>query len=156
MNLSFALPLALHQIASVVWIGGMFFAHFALRPTLQAVLEPEPRLRVALGVFQRFFPWVWGAIALLWLSGLWVFLVVMGGKADTHVHAMMGLALIMTLVFTLIVFLPFRRLERALAAGELPTAAASFAWIRGLMGFNLLLGLATVVIAAAGPSLWFR
>ena len=98
---------------------------------------------------------MWGAIAVLWLSGLWVFLVVMGGKAGPHVHAMMGLALIMTLVFSLIVFLPLRRMERALAVEERSTAASAFAWIRRLMGLNLVLGLTTVVIAAAGPSLWF-
>ena len=50
MTLSLAIPLALHQVASVIWVGGMFFAHFALRPTLAGALAPEPRLRVALGV----------------------------------------------------------------------------------------------------------
>lgn len=153
MSLQIAIPIALHQVASLVWVGGMFFAHFALRPTLRDALEPAPRLTVALGVFQRFFPWVWGSIAVLWLSGLWVFLGVMGGKAGLHVHAMMGLALIMTLIFCLIYFIPFRRMQRAIAVADWSKAASAFGWIRGLMGLNLGLGLATVVIAASGPVL---
>jgi uncharacterized membrane protein len=153
MNLQIAIPIALHQVASLVWVGGMFFAHFALRPTIKDTLEPEPRIRVALGVFRRFFPWVWGAIAVLWLSGLWLFLGVMSGKAGLYVHAMMGTALIMALIFALIYFVPFRRMQRSVAASEWPKAASAFGWIRGLMLVNLGLGLATVVIAAAGPAL---
>jgi uncharacterized membrane protein len=153
MNLETAIPIALHQLASLVWVGGMFFAHFALRPTLKEALDPQPRLRVALGVFQRFFPWVWGSIAVLWLSGLWVFLGVMGGKAGLHVHGMMGIALVMTLIFALIYFIPFRRMQHCVAVSEWAKAASAFGWIRGLMVVNLGLGLATVVIAAAGPAL---
>ncbi|WP_296702321.1 DUF4149 domain-containing protein [Thiocapsa sp. UBA6158] len=153
MNLQIAIPIALHQVAGLIWVGGMFFAHFALRPTLKEALDPQHRLRVARGVFQRFFPWVWGSIAVLWLSGLWVFLGVSGGKAGLYVHAMMGIALIMTLIFTLIYVIPFRRMQSSVAAADWPKAASAFGWIRGLMAVNLGLGLATVVIAAAGPAL---
>jgi uncharacterized membrane protein len=153
MNLQIALPVALHQAASLIWVGGMFFAHFALRPTLKETLDPEPRIRVALGVFQHFFPWVWGSIAVLWLSGLWVFLGVMSGQAGLYVHAMMGIALIMTLIFALIYFFPFRRLQRSVGAEDWPKAGSAFGWIRGLMAVNLTLGLTTVLIAAAGPAL---
>lgn len=153
MNLEIAIPIALHQAAGLIWVGGMFFAHFALRPTLKEALEPQPRLRVALGVFTRFFPWVWGSIAVLWLSGLWVFFGVSGGKVGLHVHVMMGIALVMTLIFTLIYFIPFHRMQRGVAAADWPKAASAFGWIRGLMAVNLGLGLATVVIAAAGPAL---
>ncbi|NCA72304.1 MAG: hypothetical protein EOM91_19975 [Sphingobacteriia bacterium] len=148
-----AIPSALHQLASLIWIGGMFFAHFAVRPTLAGTLDPEPRLRVALGVFQRFFPWVWAAIVLLWLSGLWIFLAILGGKAALYVHAMMGLALVMSLIFVGLYALPFRRMRSAVAAGEWLRAAAAFRWIRGLMLINLTLGLVTVLIAAGGPFL---
>jgi uncharacterized membrane protein len=153
MNLQIAIPIALHQAASLIWVGGMFFAHFSLRPTLRETLAPEPRIRVALGVFQRFFPWVWGSIAVLWLSGLWVFLGVMSGRAGLYVHVMMGIALIMTLIFALIYFVPFRRLQRSVGAEDWPKAGSAFGWIRSLMAVNLTLGLTTVLIAAAGPTL---
>jgi uncharacterized membrane protein len=153
MNLQIAIPVALHQAASLVWVGGMFFAHFALRPTIKSTLDPQPRLRVALGVFRHFFPWVWVSILVLWLSGLWIFLGLMGGSAGLYVHAMMGIALVMTLIFTLIYFVPFRRMQRNVADAHWAQAASAFGWIRGLMAVNLALGLTTVVIAAAGPAL---
>lgn len=153
MNLEMAIPIALHQAASLIWIGGMFFAHFAVRPTIKSVLEPEYRLRVALGVFERFFPWVWGSIVVLWLSGMWIFLGFMGGNAALYVHAMMGLALLMTLIFALIYFLPFRSMQRRVADGDWPKAATAFGWVRALMLLNLAFGLVTVIIASAGPFL---
>lgn len=150
MTLSFAIALVLHQLASLIWVGGMFFAHVALRPTLAARLEPGPRLSVALGVFERFFPWVRGAIAILWLSGLWIFLGVMGAEAGLHVHLMMGIAALMTAIFAVIDLRYFRRLRLRVAAADWPAAAAAFAWIRRLMATNLVLGLGTVMVASGG------
>ena len=40
----YALLKALHVLAVVLWVGGMAFAHFFLRPAL-ATLEPPQRLR---------------------------------------------------------------------------------------------------------------
>jgi len=48
-----------HVLATVVWVGGMFFAHQCLRPVVRAQLEGPQRLRLWNGVFGRFFPWVW-------------------------------------------------------------------------------------------------
>ena len=33
----------LHLLAALVWVGGMFFAHTALRPTAASVLQPPER-----------------------------------------------------------------------------------------------------------------
>ena len=43
-----------HVLAIVVWVGGMVFAHFFLRPAL-ARLEPPVRLRLMHEVLGRFF-----------------------------------------------------------------------------------------------------
>jgi uncharacterized membrane protein len=146
-----ALAIALHQLGSVVWVGGMFFAHFALRPAVNAMLEPPERLPLMLGILGRFFRWVWVSILLLWGSGLWVFLGVYGGKAGVHVHAMMGIAAIMTALFAFIWLVPYRRMKSTVAAGDLPAAAAKLVLIRRLILVNLLLGLITAAIGAAGP-----
>ncbi|MEY3672815.1 MAG: hypothetical protein RI904_2472, partial [Pseudomonadota bacterium] len=34
----------LHLLAALVWVGGMFFAHNALRPMAASVLQPPERL----------------------------------------------------------------------------------------------------------------
>jgi uncharacterized membrane protein len=151
MNLSLAIPMALHQIAVIIWIGGMFFAHVALRPTIKRSLEPPERIQVALGVFRRFFPWVWACIAVLWISGVWAAIVKFPSGVPLSVHLMMGMALIMTLVFVFLVVFPYRKMKVAVDYENWRWASAKFAAMRKLMAFNLLLGMLTAVIAVAGP-----
>ena len=50
-----AIAIALHVIAAVLWVGGMFFAYLILRPTA-ATYDPRRRLTLWAGVFKRFFP----------------------------------------------------------------------------------------------------
>ena len=61
----------LHVLAIVVWIGGMVFAHFFLRPAL-AQLEPPVRLRLMHEVLGRFFKAVLVASLLTLVSGVWM------------------------------------------------------------------------------------
>ena len=61
----------IHVLASMVWLGGMFFAHFCLRPAAQQ-LEPLVRIGLMCGVLQRFFAAVTVAIAALLASGIWM------------------------------------------------------------------------------------
>lgn len=153
MSFEWPLAIALHQLGTIVWIGGMFFAHFALRPALNERLQPPQRLPVMLRVLDRFFPWVWLSILLLWASGLWVFLGIYGGKAGVHVHAMMGIALVMTLLFAYIWFGPYRRMGSAVEATDWPVGGAALARIRKIILINLILGLITAILGAAGPGL---
>lgn len=151
MNLSLAIPLALHQIATIVWIGGMFFAHFALRPTIRQTLEPPARIQVALGVFRRFFPWVWASIVTLWISGLWIAIEVFQKTVGLHVHVMIGIALVMTLVFIYLYVVPYRKMRDSVEDENWRRASAKFSGIRKLMALNLVLGLTTATVAVTGP-----
>jgi uncharacterized membrane protein len=152
MNLSLAVPLALHQLATIVWIGGMFFAHFALRPTIKQTLEPPARIQVALGVFRRFFPWVWVSIATLWVSGLWIAIDVYEKNVGLHVHIMMGIAFVMTLVFVYLYVVPYQAMRAAVEYENWRWASAKFSRIRKLMAVNLMLGLLTAIVAVTGPT----
>jgi uncharacterized membrane protein len=150
MTLQLAVAIALHQLATVIWVGGMFFAHFALRRSAQSQLNPPQRLPLLLAVFKRFFVWVWVAIVVLWVSGLWVFLGIYGGSMAWHVHAMMGLALAMTGLFAYLYFVPYRRLGKLVAAEDWPGAGERVATIRRIILVNLSLGLVTAVLGSAG------
>jgi uncharacterized membrane protein len=150
MGYVLATAFGLHQLATVVWVGGMFFAHMALRPAVSEVVQAPERLRLMLNVFRRFFPWVWAAVLLLWGSGLWVFLAVLQGRAPGHVHLMMGIGTVMTAIFVSIYTLPYVRLRRAVQREDWPSAAASLALIRRLIGINLVLGLIAALAGAAG------
>lgn len=151
MDLSLAIPRTLHQLAGIVWIGGMFFAHFALRPTLKSSLEIQARVEVANGVFRRFFPWVWGSIVTLWISGFWIAFVAYGSNAALHVHIMMGIALVMTLIFIYLFAVPYRRLRIAMEYENWRWAGAEASQVRKWMAVNLALGIATVLVASVGP-----
>ena len=50
------LLIALHLLAAVIWVGGMFFAYMVLRPSA-GLLEPAARLPLWQRVFGHFFPW---------------------------------------------------------------------------------------------------
>ena len=142
--------MAIHQLATIVWIGGMFFAHFALRRAAEDTLEPPQRLPMLLLVFSRFFVWVWIAILALWASGLWIFSGIYSGNVGWHVHAMMLIALVMSAIFAYIFFVPYRRLGLCVDAGDWPGARQRVAVIRQLIGLNLTLGLLTAVLGSAG------
>ena len=141
----------LHAIAAVIWVGGMFIAHMALRPSV-AVLEPPQRLALWAGVFPRFFRWVWVSIVVLFATGLGTVFIDFGGFGGTpvHVHLMLTVSLVMLAVYATIYFGPFRAFMARVAARDWPAAAEAQAVIRKLVATNLVLGLLTVAIGAAG------
>ena len=148
--MSFAIPL--HVLSVVIWVGGMFFAHQCLRPVAAGQLEPPQRLRLWVGVFARFFPWVWACVIAILGSGFWMIFSVYGGMGGValHVHVMLGLGLLMMAVFFYVFFVPYRGLKMAVSAEDWPEGGRELARIRRLVGFNLLLGLATVAVSTGG------
>ena len=89
--------LFLHVISDVIWVGGMFLAYMAVRPAAGEVLEPPQRLRLWTGIFRRFFPWVWGAVALILATGF----IMMGRLASVpaYVIAMAVIGVVMSAIF---------------------------------------------------------
>lgn len=144
--------LALHLLSAVIWVGGMFFAYVALRPVAATQLEPPARLRLWVGVFSRFFPWVWIAIVLLLASGYWMLFKLFGGMggAPLYIHIMNGLGIVMMLIYMHVFFAPFRRLRQAVAIEDWSAGGAKLAQIRMLVGINLTLGLIVIAVAGGG------
>ncbi len=142
--------LLLHLLGVVVWVGGMFFAHMALRPTAAELLQPPQRLPLLSGVFRRFFPWVWVAVTLITLSGLVLMGLLGGFKAHWHIHVMLVLGLIMLGIFMYVFFKPYAHLSRESAVENWPAAGAAMAQIRKLLGVNLILGILNTCIALLG------
>lgn len=146
------IAITLHILASVVWVGGMFFAYMALRPVAATLLEPPQRLPLWAQTFARFFPWVWGAVILLPATGYWMIVSVFRGfeNVGLHVHIMQTTGIVMILIFLHVYFAPYRRLTRATAASDWSTAGKALGQIRRLIGINLILGLLTVTVATGG------
>jgi uncharacterized membrane protein len=142
----------LHVIAATIWVGGMFFAYMVLRPIAASQLEPPARLRLWVGVFGMFFPWVWSSIVAVLATGFWIIFGHYGGMGNVlgYVHIMLLLGIIMMLIFFHVFFAPYGRLKRAVAAEDWPTGGKALAQIRMLVGLNTLIGIATIAIGAGG------
>jgi uncharacterized membrane protein len=146
------LAVMFHLLGAVVWIGGMFFAYLALRPAASR-LEPPQRLPLWAATLERFFRWVWAAIALILASGFYmVAMIAELGRVPLHVHLMLYIGIVMTLIFAYVYFSPFPRLRRAVAAQDWQAGAGALNQVRIAVAVNLALGLLTIVVATAGGS----
>ena len=92
------LMLFVHLAGVIVWVGGMSFAHFCLRPASLA-LPPPQRLALWHGVLARFFPIVWLALAAIVGSGFAMLLAVGFAQAPLAWHAMAAVGLVMAAIF---------------------------------------------------------
>jgi uncharacterized membrane protein len=146
-----AVLIALHVLAAVIWVGGMFFAYMVLRPSA-GPLEPPLRLALWQRVFRRFFPWVWLSIILLLVSGYAMLFLRFGGFAGAgpHIHVMQVTGILMMLLFFHLFFVPWRRFSHAVETGTFPEAAKALNQIRRIVAINLVLGLVTVTVGASG------
>lgn len=147
-----SIAVSLHLLAALIWVGGMFFAHQMLRPVAAAQLEAPQRQALWVGVFERFFLWVWLAILVLPATGYWMLFVPLGGFATVglHVHIMNGLGLLMIGIYLYVFFVPYRGLRKAAASQMWPEGKKYLDSIRTLVGINMTLGLITIVIGAGG------
>ncbi|HEU4476440.1 MAG TPA: CopD family protein [Methyloceanibacter sp.] len=143
--------LALHALAAVIWVGGMFFAYMVLRPAA-GPLETPARFQLWQRVLVRFFPWVWASVAVHLATGYGMLFAFFGGfaGAGAHIHVMQVTGIVMTLLFMHLYLAPWPRFSRAVAAGSFDQAAAQLNQIRLIVATNLVLGLITVVVGASG------
>lgn len=140
---------AVHMLAVMLWVGGMAFAHFFLRPSL-ATLAPPQRLTLMRDVLRRFFAAVLVAIGFILASGLWMIgrvakqVVQAGGNFAWPLDwwVMTAVGLLMVAIFGLIRLRFHPRLSRAVDASDWPAAGAVLADIRRWVGVNLVLGVA--------------
>ena len=139
----------LHVSAAIVWLGGVSFMLFALRPAAMD-LPPPQRLPLMAQVLMRFFRLVWLCIGLLLATGLVMLLGVGMKQAPVGWHLMLGIGLLMFAVFGHLYFGPFRRLRAAVEAADWPQAGKKLGQIAKLAQLNLALG----ALAIAAVALW--
>ena len=150
-----AISLVLHLLSVVVWVGGMFFAYMFLRPVAASQLEPPVRLTLWVGVFQKFFPFVWLSILFLPLTGYMMIFDVWGSMANTplYIHIMNGLGIVMILIYLHVYFAPFKRLKEAVIKKDWPEGGRNLNIIRKMVGMNTMIGILVIIIASGGRTL---
>jgi uncharacterized membrane protein len=142
--------LLLHLSGVVVWVGGMFFAHFCLRPVAATQLPPPQRLPLLAAVLGRFFMAVAASIVAILISGFAIMGATGFGQAPIHWHVMSGIGLVMAAIFGVIYFLHYPQLKAGVAVQDWPAAGAAMNRIRLLVTTNLLLGALTIAVATLG------
>lgn len=136
-----------HLTSVIVWVGGMFFAYFCLRPAAGAILKPPERLPLWVATFRLFLAYSAVAVVLILVSGL-IMLTSLGlSQAPVGWHAMLALGLVMAAVFFIVYFVLYPRLVAHCTASAWPAAANVLSSIRRLVALNLLLALCTIVAA---------
>lgn len=144
----------IHLFSVVVWLGGMFFAYFVLRPSALAALQVPERLRLWDQVFTRFFNWVWIATFLLLVSGLYQIYQSGGFLHMPHfVYLMLVLGVAMMLIFFYIFFGLYVQFNLAVSAKKWDKAELMLARMRPFIAVNLCLGALVMMIAFIGKSL---
>ena len=148
---------AFHLLGVVVWIGGMAFMLFCLRPAAR-VLEPPARVTLMHAAMQRFFTVATIAIAVLVVCGAAMVAIAWSEAARAGLafnmpldwYTMIATFLVMLAVFIHIRNVLFRRLAAAVAASKWPDGAAALAAIRWEVSINLVLGTFVVFFVRLG------
>jgi len=138
----------LHLIAGIVWMGGMTFMLFALRPAALVSLDAQPRALLMGEVWKRFYILVLLSIVALFTTGTHLYTATfraakaaMGqGSVPLGWNIMLVLGLIMMLIFGHIYFAGFKKYKRAVAAGEWPVAAKAAGLMHTMTLINFTLG----------------
>lgn len=147
----YALLKTVHLLSVILWVGGMVFAHYFLRPSL-AVLEPPARLRLMHAVLGRFFAAVAVASLLVLASGWWMWVLQGAAPKPLAWTVMAAAGTLMVVIFGHIRFALFPRLARAVAAGDAPVGAAALGAVRRWVMVNLVLGVAIVAVLRLGAA----
>ena len=153
----YAILKTIHLLSIIVWIGGMTFAHFFLRPAVAALEAPE-RVRLMHAVLGRFFNAVLVAGGLALGSGLWMMgriarqTVQAGAKFNLPLEwmAMTVLGVAMLAIFGYTRFVLYPRLTRAVTAAAWPAGDAALASIRTWLMVNLAIGVVVVAVTLLG------
>ena len=157
--MGYAILKSIHLLSLFVWVGGMFFALYCLRPAA-GKLEPAlrvPLMRDALGRFLRI---VAVAVVLVLVSGAWMIATAsrvsvsagIGFNMPIDWHVMVTLGVVMIAIFVYIRYALYRQLEQAEAAHDWPAAGAALGRIATLVRINLVLALIIVVVTRIGAA----
>jgi len=136
-----------HVSGVVVWVGGMAFAHFCLRPAAVESLDPPLRLALWRGVLRRFFPIVSAAVAAIVVSGVSMYFRVAVGTVPAGWYWMFAVGIVMAVIYLYILLAIHPRFAACVDARDWPAAGAQLARIRRLVGINLTLGVLTIAAA---------
>lgn len=142
--------LFLHLFSVIIWVGGMFFAYFCLRPAAGQTLDLQNRLLLWVATFQRFLKLAAVAVVVIIATGLSMLLQIGFKFAPVGWHLMLSLGLLMACIFFYVFAILYPKICRQCDASSWAEAAITLNSIRKMIGLNLLISI--IVIASAAFS----
>ncbi len=122
--------LFLHIFFAMVWIGGMVFNLLFLHPAVKSIKNEDQRKELAGKVLKRFFLGVWLSIAVIFLSGMWMWHSFRPDLTQNPLfHIKLFLFTIMLINFIYIYFYLFRK--------SLYKHIPNFVWINLILGITI-------------------
>ena len=146
----YPLMFLIHLLAAVVWVGGMVFVLFCLRPAAIALLPPPQRIPLMHAALGRFFKLVVLAIALLLATGGAMIFTVGAKNMPAAWMWMAGLGAVMISIFFYLRAVPFARLGKYVETQDWPLAAGQLERLRLGVLLNLAIGLAIFAVMKLG------
>ena len=151
---------AFHLLGVIVWVGGMAFALFCLRPAAR-VLEPPARVALLHAAMRRFLIVVAVAVAVIFACGVAMIAIAWSTASRAGLRFNMPLdwyTMIVVFVLMFAMFLHVRnvlfpRLDAAVREQRWADGAAALDAIRWDLSINLVLGaLITVFVRLGGTA----
>jgi len=148
---------AFHLLAVIVWLGGMAFLLFCLRPAVR-VLEPPARIALMHAAMRRFLAVVGVAIAVIFVCGIAMVAIAWSTASRAGLrfnmpldwYAMFVVFFVMLVLFLHIRTVLFPRLGAALSEQRWADGASALATIRLEVSANLVLGAFVTVLVRLG------
>jgi uncharacterized membrane protein len=156
-NVLYASLKAFHLLAVIVWVGGMAFMLFCLRPAGR-VLEPAARVTLMHAAMRRFLAVVWLSVLVLVACGAAMIGIAWSAAARAGLafnmpldwYTMVAVFFVMLAVLVHIRSVLFRRLEAAVAESRWPDGAAALGQMRWEVSLNLVLGVFVIFFVRLG------
>jgi uncharacterized membrane protein len=141
--------LALHILAAIIWLGGLFLLCVVLQPSARPLVSVIA-LSLWHRVLSRFFVWAWVGLALILISGIAMVFLEFGGFAKIpSIHrANMLIGIPAIALYGYLYFAPWQRFRRAVSSNDAMAAKRSIRQVRMLMATILALGLVASVVSA--------
>ncbi|MDE5443126.1 hypothetical protein GWG65_17015 [Bradyrhizobium sp. CSA207] len=144
-----AAALAIHILAAIIWLGGLFLLCVVLQPSVRP-LDPATALSLWHRVLSRFLVWGWISLVLILTTGITMVFLEFGGFANIpSIHrANMVIGIPAIALYGYLYFAPWQRFRRALSSNGLMATEGSIRQVRILMATILALGLVASVVSA--------
>ena len=143
--------LPLHILATIVFLGGLFFASVVFQPVARG-LNIETSSSLWHQILSRFFAWAWVSMVLILATGIGIVFLKFGGFSGVPMihRANMAIGIPAIVLFGYVFFGPWQRYRRTITRGDWTAAKRELTRVRAVIAVILGLGLLASVVSAVG------